>query len=52
VRLPVMQKAGTADKTALAALPSVSGTAKFPTQKQQTAAQQVVAARWAQVISG
>jgi ABC-type Fe3+ transport system substrate-binding protein len=52
VRLPVMQKAGTADQQALAALPPVSGTAKFPTQKQQTAAQQVVAKRWNQEISG
>jgi ABC-type Fe3+ transport system substrate-binding protein len=52
VRLPAMQKAGTADQTALAALPPVSGTAKFPTQAQQTKAQQAVAARWNQVISG
>jgi ABC-type Fe3+ transport system substrate-binding protein len=52
VRLPVMQKAGTADRTALAALPPVSGTAKFPTQAQQTKAQQEVAQRWNQVISG
>ena len=52
VRLPAMQKAGTADQAALAALPPVSGTAKFPTQAQQTAAQKVVAERWNQVISG
>jgi putative spermidine/putrescine transport system substrate-binding protein len=52
VRLPAMEKAGTADKQALAALPPVSGTAKFPTQKQQSAAQQVVAKRWNQEISG
>jgi putative spermidine/putrescine transport system substrate-binding protein len=52
VRLPVMQKAGTADATALAALPAVSGTAKFPTQAQQTKAQQVVAQRWTQEMSG
>jgi putative spermidine/putrescine transport system substrate-binding protein len=52
VRLPVMQKAGTADQQALSALPPVSGTAKFPSQKQQTAAQQVVAKRWNQEISG
>jgi putative spermidine/putrescine transport system substrate-binding protein len=51
VRLPVMQKGGTADQQALSALPPVSGTAKFPTQKQQTAAQQVVAKRWNQEIS-
>jgi putative spermidine/putrescine transport system substrate-binding protein len=47
-----MEKSGTADKDALAALPPVSGTAKFPTQEQQTKAQQVVAQRWNQVISG
>jgi putative spermidine/putrescine transport system substrate-binding protein len=52
VRLPAMQKAGTADQQALAALPPVSGTAKFPTQQQQTAAQQVVAQRWNKEISG
>jgi putative spermidine/putrescine transport system substrate-binding protein len=52
VRLPAMQKAGTADQAALAALPPVAGTAKFPTQAQQTAAQKAVAERWNQVISG
>ena len=52
VRLQTMQQAGSADKTALAALPPVSGTATFPSQKQQAAAQQVVAQRWNQVISG
>jgi len=52
VRLPVMQQAGTADQTALAALPPVEGTADFPTQQQQTAAQKVVADRWNQEISG
>jgi putative spermidine/putrescine transport system substrate-binding protein len=52
VRLPVMEKAGTADKDALAALPAVSGTATFPTQEQQTKAQQVVAQRWNQEMSG
>jgi ABC-type Fe3+ transport system substrate-binding protein len=52
VRLPVMQEAGTADADALAALPPVEGTAEFPTQEQQTAAQKVVADRWNQEISG
>jgi putative spermidine/putrescine transport system substrate-binding protein len=52
VRLPAMQKAGTADQQALAALPPVSGTAKFPSQQQQTKAQQVVAQRWNQEMSG
>ncbi|MGY1730847.1 ABC transporter substrate-binding protein [Geodermatophilus sp. SYSU D01045] len=52
VRLPAMQEAGTADAEALAALPPVEGTADFPTQEQESAAQQVVATRWNQEISG
>lgn len=52
VRLPSMQEAGTADEGALAALPPVEGTAEFPTQEQETAAQQVVADRWNAEISG
>ena len=52
VRLPTMQEAGTADEAALAKLPPVEGTAEFPTQEQQTAAQQVVAERWNAEISG
>jgi ABC-type Fe3+ transport system substrate-binding protein len=52
VRLPAMQKAGSADETALKALPPVNGTADFPTQEQQTKAQQVVAQRWNSEISG
>ncbi|MGR7023513.1 ABC transporter substrate-binding protein [Geodermatophilus sp. URMC 62] len=52
VRLPAMQEAGTADADALAALPPVEGTAEFPTQEQESAAQQVVATRWNQEISG
>jgi ABC-type Fe3+ transport system substrate-binding protein len=52
VRLPAMEQAGTADKDALAALPKVTGTAEFPTQEQQTKAQQVVAQRWNSEISG
>ena len=52
VRLPSMQDAGTADADALAALPPVEGTAEFPTQEQESAAQQVVATRWNQEISG
>ena len=47
-----MEEAGTADDEALAALPSVEGTAEFPTQEQETAAQQVVAERWNEEISG
>lgn len=52
VRLPSMQDAGTADEEALSALPPVEGTAEFPTQEQETAAQQVVAERWNAEISG
>jgi putative spermidine/putrescine transport system substrate-binding protein len=52
VRLPTMQEAGTADADALAALPTVEGSAEFPTEEQQTAAQQVVASRWNAEISG
>ena len=52
VRLPAMEEAGTADADALAALPQVEGTAEFPTQEQQTAAQKVVADRWNAEISG
>ena len=52
VRLPSMQDAGTADEEALSALPPVEGTADFPTQEQETAAQQVVAERWNAEISG
>jgi ABC-type Fe3+ transport system substrate-binding protein len=52
VRLPAMEEAGTADGEALSALPPVEGTAEFPTQEQETAAQQVVATRWNQEISG
>ena len=52
VRLPEMQEAGTADPDALAKLPEVQGTAKFPTEEQQTAAQAVVAERWNAEMSG
>ena len=52
VRLPAMEEAGTADTEALAALPQIEGTAEFPTQEQQTAAQKVVADRWNSEMSG
>jgi ABC-type Fe3+ transport system substrate-binding protein len=52
VRLPSMEEAGTADADALAALPAVEGTAEFPTQEQESAAQAVVAERWNAEISG
>jgi hypothetical protein len=47
-----MEEAGTADSDALSALPAVEGTAEFPTQEQQTAAQSVVAERWNTEMSG
>jgi ABC-type Fe3+ transport system substrate-binding protein len=52
VRLPAMQKAGTADATAVKALPAVSGSVEFPTDAQLKAAQKVVASRWNSEISG
>ncbi|NEK57443.1 extracellular solute-binding protein [Geodermatophilus sabuli] len=52
VRLPAMEQAGTADAELLSALPPVEGTADFPSQEQETAAQQVVAERWNAEISG
>jgi len=52
VRLPAMEEAGSADTEALGALPAVEGTAEFPTQEQESAAQQVVADRWNAEISG
>ena len=52
VRLPAMTEAGTADEEAAAALPAVEGEVEFPTDEQQTAAQQVVADRWNAEISG
>ncbi|MET0765751.1 MAG: ABC transporter substrate-binding protein [Blastococcus sp.] len=52
VRLPAMEEAGSADADALSALPQVGGTADFPTQEQESAAQAVVAERWNAEISG
>lgn len=50
VRLPAMEKAGTADKAALAALPAVSGTPTFPTQAQIDTAKTYVAKNWARAV--
>jgi putative spermidine/putrescine transport system substrate-binding protein len=52
VRLPAMQDAGTADETALAALPEIEGTADFPTEDQEAAAKKVVTDRWNAEMSG
>ncbi|HEY2272839.1 MAG TPA: extracellular solute-binding protein [Jatrophihabitantaceae bacterium] len=52
IELPAMQKAGTADKSALKKLPAVSDPKPFaPTQKQITAAQNVVKKNWASAVS-
>jgi putative spermidine/putrescine transport system substrate-binding protein len=47
VELPALQAANTADATALAALPAISGTPLFPTQDQATKAKNLVVAGWA-----
>jgi putative spermidine/putrescine transport system substrate-binding protein len=51
VRQAAMDKSGTIDKTAAAALPPVTGTPQFPTQDQQTAAGAYVGAHWSQAVS-
>ena len=45
--LDALQKAGTADATALAALPAVTGTPQFATQDQMSAASKLAVAGWA-----
>jgi ABC-type Fe3+ transport system substrate-binding protein len=52
VRLPEMEKAGTADEEALSALPEIEGTADFPTEEQEAAAKEVVTTRWNEEMSG
>jgi putative spermidine/putrescine transport system substrate-binding protein len=47
IRLPAMEQAGTADKTALAALPTVQGQVKYPTQAQIDNANKVLGEKWA-----
>jgi putative spermidine/putrescine transport system substrate-binding protein len=47
IRLPAMERAGTADKTALAALPPVQGEVSYPTQAQIDAANKVLGEKWA-----
>ncbi|MHB8190179.1 MAG: ABC transporter substrate-binding protein [Ferrimicrobium sp.] len=46
ILLPSMIKAGTVNKTYLAAIPKVSGTPQFATQAQLTAAQTLVSTQW------
>jgi len=50
VRMPALAKAGTIDKAAAAALPPVSGTPKFLSPDQATAAKTYLAGHWAQAI--
>jgi putative spermidine/putrescine transport system substrate-binding protein len=52
IELVAMQKAGTADKAALAAVPQVADANPFnPTQAQVTAAKAVVTQKWAAAVS-
>ncbi len=53
IELPVMEKNGTATKTALAALPKApTGPLTFPTAAQLTAAEKVVASTWTAAVGG
>jgi putative spermidine/putrescine transport system substrate-binding protein len=51
VRADAMEKAGTVDKTALAALPSVQGTPVVPTDAQSKKMAEYLGANWSKVIS-
>jgi putative spermidine/putrescine transport system substrate-binding protein len=50
VRADAMQKAGTLDATAFAALPKVDGTPVIPTEAQNTAAKTYLTANWAKTV--
>ncbi|MGK5682526.1 ABC transporter substrate-binding protein [Actinoplanes sp. URMC 104] len=50
VRAEAMQKAGTIDKAAFAALPKVEGTPVIPTEAQNTKAKEYLAANWAKTV--
>ncbi|WP_030441605.1 ABC transporter substrate-binding protein [Actinoplanes subtropicus] len=50
VRADAMQKAGTLDAAAFAALPKVDGTPVIPTQEQNTAAKTYLTANWAKTV--
>ncbi|MDQ1043863.1 ABC transporter substrate-binding protein [Streptomyces sp. V4I2] len=50
--MTAMEKAGTLDKTAAAALPDVEGTPSFPAEAQQSKAKTVLSAGWAEAVSG
>jgi len=51
VELPAMQKAGTADKDAVAKLPAVTGSPEFPSDAQTTAAKTLLTSSWASTVS-
>jgi putative spermidine/putrescine transport system substrate-binding protein len=51
VRADAMQKAGTVDKTLLAALPAVQGTPVLPTDEQSKKMSEYLGANWSKVIS-
>ncbi|MCW2512505.1 MAG: transporter substrate-binding protein [Mycobacterium sp.] len=51
VRADAMEKAGTIDKTLLAALPTVSGTPVLPTNEQSEKLSAYLGANWAKAIS-
>ncbi len=50
VRADAMQKAGTLDATACAALPQVAGTPVFPTDSQTTTAKDYLSKNWAKTV--
>ncbi len=50
VRLEAMQKAGTADAAAAAALPQVAGTPVIPTEEQNAKAKDYLAKNWANAV--
>ncbi|WP_405765928.1 ABC transporter substrate-binding protein [Streptomyces sp. NBC_01538] len=52
VLMTAMEKAGTLDKTAAAALPPVEGTPSFPTEAQQNKAKTGLAEGWGKAVSG
>ncbi|GIM93803.1 ABC transporter substrate-binding protein [Paractinoplanes toevensis] len=50
VRAEAMQKAGTIDATAFAALPKIEGTPVVPTEAQNTKAKEYLTANWAKTV--
>jgi putative spermidine/putrescine transport system substrate-binding protein len=50
--MDALKTAGTLDTAAAAKLPTVSGTATFPTQAQQDKAKTVVTEGWAKAVAG